>query len=42
MSDQKVKELVTKYGLLKNKDTPASVMREMLEGGAIAGFVSLS
>lgn len=42
MPDHKVKELVTKYGLLKNKDTPVSVMREMLEGGAIAGFVSLN
>ena len=42
MSDEKVKQLVTKYGLLKNKDTPVSVMREMLEGGAIAGFVSLN
>jgi hypothetical protein len=42
MSDEKVKHLVTKYGLLKNKDTPVSVMREMLEGGAIAGFVSLN
>ncbi len=42
MSDEKVKHLVTKYGLLKNKDTPISVMREMLEGGAIAGFVSLN
>ena len=42
MPDHKVKELVTKYGLLKNKDTPISVMRDMLEGGAIAGFVSLN
>lgn len=42
MSDEKVRQLVTKHGLLKNKDTPVSVMREMLEGGAIAGFVSLN
>lgn len=42
MSDQKVKELVSKHGLLKNPNTPVSIMREMLEGGAIAGFVSLN
>jgi hypothetical protein len=42
LSDQKVKELVSKHGLLKNENTPVSIMREMLEGGAIAGFVSLS
>jgi hypothetical protein len=42
MSNEKVKELVTKHGLLKNPNTPPSVMREMLEGGAIAGFVSLN
>jgi hypothetical protein len=42
MSDSKVKHLVEKNGLLKNPNTPVSVMREMLEGGAIAGFVSLN
>lgn len=42
MSNEKVKELVSKHGLLKNPSTPPSVMREMLEGGAIAGFVTLS
>lgn len=42
MSNDKVKELVIKHGLLKNDNTPASIMREMLEGGAIAGFVSLN
>ena len=42
MSNEKDKELVTKHGLLKNSNTPPSIMREMLEGGAIAGFVSLS
>jgi hypothetical protein len=42
MSDSKVKHLVQKNGLLKNPNTPVSVMREMLEGGAIAGFVSLN
>ncbi len=42
LSDQKVKELVLKSGLLKNQNTPVGIMREMLEGGAIAGFVSLN
>ena len=42
LSDQKVKDLVSKHGLLKNPDTPVSIMREMLEGGAIAGFISLN
>lgn len=42
MSNEKVKEIVMKHGLLKNQNTPPSVMREMLEGGAIAGFVSLN
>ena len=42
MSNEKVKYLVVKHGLLKNTNTPPSIMREMLEGGAIAGFVSLN
>lgn len=42
MSNDKVKELVTKNGLLKNPNTPPAIMREMLEGGAIAGFVKLT
>lgn len=42
MSDEKVKQLVMKHGLLKNQNTPTSIMRDMLEGGAIAGFVSLN
>lgn len=42
MSNDKVRELVTKHGLLKNQNTPPSIMREMLEGGAMAGFVSLN
>jgi hypothetical protein len=42
MSDEKVKNLVTKHGLLKNSNTPVPIMREMLEGGAISGFISLS
>lgn len=41
LSDQKVKDLVEKNGLLKNKDTPVSIMRQMVEGGAVAGFISL-
>ena len=41
LSDSKVKELVTKNGLLKNPDAPIPLMREMLEGGMIAGFISL-
>ena len=41
MSDDKVKMLVEKNGLLKNKNTPPSLMRDMLEGGAIAGFLSI-
>ncbi len=42
MSNEKVKEIVTKNGLLKNPNTPPAIMREMLEGGAIAGFISLN
>jgi hypothetical protein len=42
MSDDKVRELVSKNGLLKNPKTPPAIMREMLEGGAMAGFVSLN
>lgn len=41
MSDTKVKQLVSETGLLKNGGTPVPVMREMLEGGVIAGFISL-
>jgi hypothetical protein len=40
MSDDKVKILVKRSGLLKNPDTPVTILREMLEGGMIAGFVS--
>jgi hypothetical protein len=42
MSDEKVRQLVSQHGLLKNQKTPPSIMREMLEGGAIAGFISLN
>jgi hypothetical protein len=41
MSDTQVRDIVTKSGLLKNKDTPVSIMREMVVGGSIAGFISL-
>ena len=41
-SNDQVKTLVEKYGLLKNKNTPPALMRDMLEGGAIAGFISLN
>lgn len=41
LSDEKVKQLVMKAGLLKNSNTPPALMREMLEGGMIAGFISL-
>lgn len=41
LSNEKVKQLVEKHGLLKNKNTPVSIQRDMLEGGAIAGFISL-
>jgi hypothetical protein len=40
-SNDQVKSLVEKHGLLKNKHTPPALMRDMLEGGAIAGFISL-
>lgn len=40
MSDEKVKSLVIKAGILKNPNTPVPMMREMLEGGMIAGFIS--
>lgn len=40
MSDDKVKKLVSSAGLLKNATTPVGVMREMLEGGMAAGFIS--
>lgn len=40
MSDEKVKSIVLHSGILKNANTPVSMMREMLEGGMIAGFIS--
>jgi hypothetical protein len=41
MSDTKVKEMVQKAGLLKSPDAPVPLMRQMLEGGLMAGLVSL-
>jgi hypothetical protein len=41
MSPEKVKLLADKHGLLKNKNTPPALMRDMVEGGVIAGFISL-
>ena len=41
MSPEKVKMLADKHGLLKNKNTPPALMRDMVEGGVIAGFISL-
>ena len=41
MSDSKVKELVMKAGLSKGNGPPA-LLREILEGGMVSGFVSLS
>jgi hypothetical protein len=41
-SNDQVKTMVEKHGLLKNKNTPPALMRDMLEGGAIAGFISLN
>jgi hypothetical protein len=41
MSDGKVRDLVQKAGLLKSSEAPVSLMRQMLEGGVMAGLVSL-
>jgi len=41
MSNEKVKKLVINSGLLKNTNTPVPLMREMLEGGMVAGFISV-
>ena len=40
LSDAKVRELVEKNGLLKSKNTPPALMRSMLEGGVMSGFIS--
>ena len=41
MSDEKIKDIASKSGLLKNPNTPVAVLRQMVEGGAIAGFLSV-
>jgi hypothetical protein len=41
MSDGKVRDLVQKAGLLKSSEAPVPLMRQMLEGGVMAGLVSL-
>jgi hypothetical protein len=41
MSDEKIKDIASRSGLLKNKNTPISVLRQMVEGGAVAGFLSV-
>ena len=42
MSNDKVKQIVEKHGLVKSKGgAPPALMRDILEGGVIAGFISL-
>ncbi len=41
MSNDKVKQIADKHGLLKGRGTPPALVRDMVEGGAIAGFISL-
>jgi len=42
MSNDKVKQIVEKHGLVKSKGgAPPALMRHILEGGVIAGFISL-
>jgi hypothetical protein len=41
MSDGKIRMIVEKHGLLKGKNTPPALMREMVEGGILSGFISL-
>jgi hypothetical protein len=41
LSDTKIREIVEKNGLLKSKNTPPSLMRDMVEGGVLSGFISL-
>lgn len=40
MSDQKVKQIAMKAGLVKSADVPPKLAREMLGSAMIAGFVS--
>lgn len=41
LSDARIKQLVESNKLLKNPNTPISIQREMVEGGVVAGFISL-
>jgi hypothetical protein len=41
MSNEKVKALAQKHGLLKGSGTPPALIRDIVEGGAIAGFISI-
>ena len=41
LSDVKVRQIASNYGLVKSPDTPVPILRQMIEGGAIAGFLSL-
>lgn len=42
LSNDKVKHLAEKHGLVKHKShAPPGLMRHMVEGGVIAGFISL-
>jgi hypothetical protein len=40
MSDDRIRTIVEKSGLIKNKDTPIELMRSMVRDGMIAGFIS--
>lgn len=41
LSDTKLKQIASNYGILKNPNTPIPILREMVEGGAVAGFLSI-
>jgi hypothetical protein len=41
LSDEKIKDIAKRSGLLKNSNTPISILRQMVEGGAVAGFLSV-
>jgi hypothetical protein len=41
MSNEKVKSIAQKYGLIKGSGTPPALVRNIVEGGAIAGFISI-
>lgn len=41
LTDAQVRGLVESNGLLKSKSMPPELMREMVEGGVLSGFISL-